>query len=332
MAGLIMVAGCTAGGSSPTPSQSGQLAVIKVGEVPGVGDAPLFMAFQSKAFIQAGLDVRINNYSSTKEELADLRAGVIQVAYGDYADMFYAQAQAKAHPTKKSANLVLLADGYGAVANTMAVLTLPNSGIVTPQNLQGKTVGTAPPDVMPMAPSAQGHPYSLDTLATQSVLTNNNVNPASVNWQPVPPAGPDGMIAQLAEGHVDAILATEPTIFQAEAQLGAVPVVDSCTGATSNLPLSGYFTSPSTAASRHANLVTFRNTLIAAQATANNQAGLVRATLEGSQGVSVQDASLLTIGQYPTTINTSDLQRVADLMATFNAIPAQIQVQSMIFH
>ena len=39
-------------------------------------------------------------------------------------------------------------------------------------------------------------------------------------------------------------------------------------------------------------------------------AGSVRNTLEGSEGMSVQDASLLTIGQYPTTVSVNDLQRV----------------------
>ena len=60
--------------------------------------------------------------------------------------------------------------------------------------------------------------------------------------------------------------------------------------------------------------------------------GSVRNTLEGSEGMSVQDASLLTIGQYPTTVSASDLQRVISLMFFFNAIPAQPSVKAMIFH
>jgi hypothetical protein len=52
--------------------------------------------------------------------------------------------------------------------------------------------------------------------------------------------------------------------------------------------------------------------------------------------MSVQDASLLTIGQYPTTVNASDLQRVIGLMFSLGVIQSvggnQLQVQSMIFH
>jgi len=72
--------------------------------------------------------------------------------------------------------------------------------------------------------------------------------------------------------------------------------------------------------------------LYRAQALANNQSEPVRTTLEGSEGMSVEDASLLTIGQYPTTVSVNDLQRVISLMFAFSAIPTQPSVKAMIFH
>jgi ABC-type nitrate/sulfonate/bicarbonate transport system substrate-binding protein len=64
------------------------------GETPGVGDAPLILAIQQGLFSRADLDVHITNYSSARAELNVLRAGAVDVAFGDYADMFYAQAAA----------------------------------------------------------------------------------------------------------------------------------------------------------------------------------------------------------------------------------------------
>ena len=338
MAGLPTVAGCQASSSSTaTPTFTDTNNVIRVAQIPGIGDAPLFLAFQQGLFRQAGLQVNIKNYPSTRVELTALRSGQADVAFGDYADMFYAQAQAqtqaKGHNAKNSLNLKIVADGYDAVANTMEVLALPKSHIVTPQNLAGKTVGTAQAQVMPSnVPGQPAQPYSLDTVATQSVLTNNNVKPASITWKQLPPEGPNGLIAALASGQVNAILATEPTIFEAESQLGAVPVLDSCTGATANLPLDGYFSTRTFATAHSAKLAAFRDVLLRAQALANNQSAPVRNTLEGSEGMSVQDASLLTIGQYPTTVSVNDLQRVIQLMFFFNAIPTQPSVKTMIFH
>jgi len=343
VAGLLTIAGCQTGSTSSTatPTFSGGNNVVRVAQTPGVGDAPLFLAFQQGLFRKAGLEVHITNYSSTRAELTALRAGAVDVAFGDYADMFYAQAlaqeQAKGHNAKNSLNLVIVTDGYDAVANTMEVLALPPGPgvprIVTPQDLKGKTVGTVPAQVMPSLVAGQpGLPYSLDTVATQSVLTNDNVKPTSITWKPLPPEGPNGLLAALASHKVNAILATEPTIFEAESQLGAVPVLDSCTGSTANLPLDGYFSTRTFASAQHAKLTAFRNVLLRAQSLANNQSAPVRNTLEGSEGMSVQDASLLTIGQYPTTVSVNNLQRVISLMFFFNAIPVQPSVKAMIFH
>jgi NitT/TauT family transport system substrate-binding protein len=212
------------------------------------------------------------------------------------------------------------------------VLTLPNEKpqIVTPRDLVGKTIGTVPAQVMPN--NVAGRAYSLDTVATQSVLDNDSVKPASITWKPMAAEGPHGLIAALASHQVNAILATEPLIFEAESQLGAVPVLDSCTGSTANLPLAGYFSTRTFANAQNAKLTAFRNVLLQAQALANNQSAPVRNSLEGSEGMSVQDASLLTIGQYPTTVSVNDLQRVIRLMFFFNAIPAQPSVKAMIFH
>ncbi len=333
VAGLLTVAGCQAGSSSTaTPTFTDADNVVRVAQTPGVGDAPLFLAFQQGLFRKAGLQVRISNYGSTREELVALQQGKADVAFGDYADMFYAQAKAGG---KNGLKLVIVANGYNALANTMEVLALPpgpnRPGIVTPQDLVGKTIGTASAGVMPS--NVAGMPYSLDTVATQSVLQNDSVKPSSINWRPLPQAAPQQQLLQELAGHqVNAILATEPTIFEAESQLGAVPVLDSCTGATSNLPLDGYFSTHAFATAHHAKLAAFRDVLLRAQALANNQSAPVRNTLEGSEGMSVQDASLLTIGQYPTTVSVNDLQRVISLMFSLNAIPSQPSVKDMIFH
>jgi NitT/TauT family transport system substrate-binding protein len=331
VAGLTVVAGCRVPGMSSAAAAPPVTGTINVGVTPGVGNVPLYLANRYGVFRRAGLSVNIVNYPSVKDELKDLQAGKIQVAYGDYADMFYAQAAAQAAGGKHSLNMVVLADGYDAAANTMEVLTLPNSNIVSPKNLQGKVIGTTAPQLMPT--STVGQPYSLETVATQSVLTNDNVDVSRVHWQALAPG--QSLLTALSSHQVNAILATEPTIFEAESRLGAVPVLDSATGATANLPLDGYFALRSVAAKDHGLLVAFRSALERGQADASMQAP-VRSALQGSVGMSVADASLVTLGVYPTSMNASDLQRVVSLMFFFNAIPGvggnQLSVQSMVFH
>ena len=336
-AALVLVAGCRVpflSSNAAAPNAGG--AVITVAATPGVADAPLYIAYQQGMFRNMGVSVRIVNYSSVGAELRDLQAGKIDVAFGDYADMFYAQAQAlvSAKKGQNHLDMVIVADGYDAAPNVMEVLTLPKYHILTPASLERRSIGTAPADVMPT--NVRGQPYSLETVATQSVLTSvlstNSLNLASIKWQPL---AQRALIPALATHQVDAILATEPTIFQAESQLGAVPVLDACTGATANLPLDGYFSLRSFAAGHSTDLAAFRAALLQGQAAASQEAS-VRSALQGSVGMSIQAASLVTLGQYPTATSASDLQRIVKLMFFDNAIPSigggQLPVQPMIWH
>jgi NitT/TauT family transport system substrate-binding protein len=233
--------------------------------------------------------------------------------------MFYAQEQRP--------GLRVVADGYDAGPHVMEVLALPGSHISSPAGLEGKSIGTAAPQEMPAPPSAgQARPFSLETVATWSVLSSDNVPPAKVHWAPMP-AG--SLITALKARQVDAILATEPTIYQAESQLGAVPVLDSCTGATENLPLDGYFTT-STYASRHASVVAaFRAALEKAQAQAAMTAPL-QAALTRHAGLSPQTAALVTFGEYPASLSAANLQRIVNLMVTFGALRSTLTVASMV--
>ena len=233
--------------------------------------------------------------------------------------MFYAKE------LKPSPHLLAVADGYDAGPSVMEILTLPHSSIVTPEDLAGKTIGTDEAQLMPTT----GHPrpYSQDTLAAWSVLQSDNVHQNTIHWDPMPTTS---LLDALKSHHVDAILATEPTIYAAESQLGAVPVLDACTGATANLPLYGYFTNKAYA-DRNAQVVTaFRAALEKAQAQASMAAPLQTA-LTKSAGLKPQTAALVTFGTYPTTLSAPNLQRVVNLMFFFNALGAPLKVPSLVF-
>lgn len=319
-AGLLLLAGCTTGGSSGAPSAN---ATLVVAASPGIPSAPLYVASRDGMFGSAGLRVTIHSYPSFRAEVAALENGTADIAFGDYADLFYTQEGLAA---RHRPGMVIVADGYDAAPNVVEVLTLPNSGITSPRNLVGKVIGTPRPQVM--ADNVAGRPYSLETLATQSVLYNDNVSPARVGWRAMPT--PD-LINALRTRQVDAILATEPTIYQAESELGALPVLDSCTGETANLPLDGYFTSQSYAKAHPSTIAAFQSALRRAQAAAG-QTKPVLTALESQSFADVkpQTASLVTIGEYPTSLKASNLARIASLMFFFGTLRHQVDVASMI--
>jgi NitT/TauT family transport system substrate-binding protein len=327
--GLILVAGCqfpgsgSSAGSSPTASGT-----ITVAAAPGVPDAPLYIGIRDGLFSRAGLTVKVVPTSSAQQALsaqqqvAALHSGSADIVFSDYADMFYAQEQ------KPSPQLLTVADGYDAGPGVMEILTLPNSKIVSPKDLTGKTIGTGEAQLMPpMGPGAHPRPYSQDTLAAWSVLQSDNVDQSTIHWDPMPTTK---LLDALKSHQVDAILATEPTIYAAESQLGAVPVLDACTGATANLPLYGYFTNKAYASS-HAQAVTaFKAALEKAQAQASMAAPLQTA-LTKSAGLKPQTAALVTFGTYPTTLSAPNIQRVVNLLFFFNALSGTLNVPSLVF-
>src|SRR5215472_9096630 len=130
VASAVLLAGCQlpGSGSSGALQQAPAGSSITVASVPGVGDAPLYVAQQEGLFRQAGLTVHIRSYKTAAAEVAALHNGTANVAAGDYASFFYQQE------TPGAAPIVVLADGYDAGTDIMDVLVSPDSPITTPQD------------------------------------------------------------------------------------------------------------------------------------------------------------------------------------------------------
>jgi NitT/TauT family transport system substrate-binding protein len=141
---------------------------------------------------------------------------------------------------------------------------------------------------------------------------------------------PSSMISALRDHTVSAIVATQPYILQAETELGAVELLDACSGATASLPLSGYFAAAGFADGHPAALHDFRSALDAATAS-TTQLGTARTVLRTLPGMSSREAALVTIGQYPTFLSVGQVQRVADLMYGTGMIRTTISVGKLVF-
>jgi NitT/TauT family transport system substrate-binding protein len=312
----LLVSGCNFLGIGGSGGASGS-GPITVAAVPGIDNAPLRVADQEGLFRQNGLDVTIKYYPSLGAEFRALTAGQAQIAAGDYTDFFYQQAAGHTP-------LRLIADGYDAASNSVAILTLPGSGVTTPQQLQGLPGGVATA-LAQMVPFSKVVPFNIQTLAAEQVLQNVGVSPSSVSWHQMPP---QDMIGALRSGQVKAILATEPYILQAEEQLGAVEVVNASSGVTDGIPMSGYF---SLASYQHANpaaVRAFQKALAQAQSECN-QRGPVQAVLAHLTGMGTGESALVTLGTYPASLNAGQVQRVATLMYDSGMISTPVSVTSL---
>lgn len=303
--GLLAAAGCgTSSGAGSTVSST-----ITIAAVPGVDDAALYLAQKDGLFSSEGLDhVQIKSYNTQAQVISALESGQADIAASDYGNAFSAEAQ-------KQLSLRILADGYDATAGVLEVLTLPKSNITSPVSLANTTVGLPNDDyISPPKGSgapASGAPVSLDAAAATNVLSDYlGSNAGSVTWEPM---SQRDEIIRLKQHKLQAILVSQPYIYQAESQDGAVEVLDACSGSTSDLPLLGYVANNAWVRDNPAAVADFQAGLAKAQAEAA-VTGEVQGILPGAAHVSAQEADMITIGTYPTSTSIQSLQAVVRLM------------------
>jgi NitT/TauT family transport system substrate-binding protein len=310
----LAASGChVPGTSSASVLPSGETLTVAV--VPGIDTVPLQVAIQQGLFRQQGVSVTVKDYASVADAYYALKAGKVDVAEGDYTSFFFGIAN-------RNAPLKLITDGYDASAGTMQILALPSSGINSPSGLLGKSVATPEAQI---APFSDIFPYNMDTLATETVLQTEGVNPGGINWDAMPQ---NKMLAALKDHQVSAIVATDPLIIEAETQLGAEEVLDACSGVTANLPLDGYFSTASFTSEHLAALQAFRTALTTAESDSAQRSN-VQSVLRG-EDMSTLFADLVNIGQYPSFLNVGQVQRIADLMYDSGMIISPVSVQSLL--
>ncbi len=319
LAGASVLAALFAAGCANSGAGTGASSTIKIAAVPGIADAPIYLAQRDGLFAAAGLNVQIKNYSNDAAELAALQSGQVDVAASDYGTIFAAEEQ------QASPDLRILADGYDATSGALAVLTMPGSTITTPLALEGQRIGVPSYDALSNGPAL--HPISLESVAAnQALFSYLSANSNTVTWVPM---SQKAELTALRTGQLKAILVGEPYIYLAESQLGAVQVLDAASGSTANLPLSGYVAIGAWVKANGAAVAAFKSALGRAQSDAA-MAGPIQQTLQTSAGMTQEEASMVTIGTFPTSTNASDLDRVTRLMVEASLLKSAPNVAQMI--
>ncbi|HZR53982.1 MAG TPA: ABC transporter substrate-binding protein [Streptosporangiaceae bacterium] len=318
---VAMLAGaCSSGSGSGSPSStptstaasgssSGALekTTITVGTLPVVDVAPLFLAIKNGYFAQQGLTVKTVLAQQSTATLPDLLHGVVDIITGNYTTYFLGDA-------RHTFSLDVVGMGFTCVPDTFEILALPGSGITKPADLAGKTV-------------AVNVVNNIQTLATNAILKADGVTGKPV-YVPIP--FPD-MIAALKAHRVDAISVVEPFISGAKHSAGAVTVMSECQGPTANIPVSGYYTTAAFAQQYPNTARAFQRAMARAQAYANANPQAVKAIIPSFVKITPAAADAVALGIFPPSIDTSALQKLADLMFSNGMLASPFQVSSIVF-
>jgi NitT/TauT family transport system substrate-binding protein len=310
---VALLAACTSSGSSnsaTTASAHLEKTTITVGALPVVDSAGLYLAQQNGYFKQAGLNVQIRPVAQSPLAIPEMKKGTIDVVAGANYVSFFQAAQVGGLPVK------LLVDGESCTNDTFEVLALPGSGITSPAGLAHKTI-------------AVNITNNIQTMLTNTALQAAGVDPASVKYVKVP--FPD-MGTALHSGAVDAISVVEPFITVNELKWGAQPVMSTCTGPTANFPISGFFALSSFTQKYPNTARAFVAALERGQALADsNRADVSEILPTYIPHLTANQAAVVNLGQYPTALDTTHLQRVADAMAKAKLAPG-FKVNTLLFH
>lgn len=308
--GLVMtLSGCAAlGGSSGQQQGTGgrEKGAIRVSVMPTTDLAPFHLAMKNGYFKDEKLDVQMVNAPSGQASLAKLISSEVDIAYGSYTPFFVAQS-------KRAADIKFVADASSAAPRTTMIVSVPNSPVRSVRDLAGKRIAVTATN-------------TISDVLVKSAMRANGVDFAGVQWISTP--FPDTAGA-LERGDVDAAFLTEPFITLARNSVGAVPIVDTATGRTRDLPTAGYGSLARFADENPGTVRAFQRAMRKATDEAADRSKVEPLLVEFSK-IDRETAASTTLLNFRSTLDSRRLQRVPDLLHDFGVIDQKMDAAAMI--
>jgi NitT/TauT family transport system substrate-binding protein len=311
------VTGCGLLGGSDNSSSSnasdGKLEKpnLKISVMTTTDLAPFWLAVKNGYFKDAGFTFDptkdVVTAKSGGESVSKLTSKEVDIAYSSYTPFFVAKA-------KGVADIKLVADASSAGPGATEVIAMPNGPIKSIKDMAGKRV----------AVTARN---TISDLLVMSTLKTNGVDWKTIQWVEIPfPSTADA----LSKGQVDAAFMTEPFLAQAQKVYGEVPIFDTATGPTANMPTAGFGANADFVKNNPKTLAAWQKVMERATNEAKQDRSKVEQLLTEFAKIDADTAKLSTLLSFSSTLDATRIQRVPDLMLEFGVIKDKIDVASMI--
>jgi NitT/TauT family transport system substrate-binding protein len=306
VAAALLSGGCASVGGMAQPS-SLEKHDLTVAAVPVADSSALYIAEQRGLFQAAGLKVKIVPAISGATAIAGQLAGKYDAVLGNYVSYMLSESQGD--------KFQILAPGSTTGPGYSMLLVPPHSRVQTVAALKGKTIGVNALN-------------NVGTLLISSVLSDNgmSVQADHIHFKAVPL--PEMMKAMQSHS-IDAAWMVEPFVTNAE-MAGAQPLTDTNQGNTLNFPMGGYVVTQSWVQRYPKTAAAFQHALLEGQQIAAGNSPAVWRGLEAFAGMPAPTAEMITLPNFPPSVEASSLQRVADLMLAFNMVNHKIDTGQMI--
>ncbi|MEU4234842.1 ABC transporter substrate-binding protein [Nonomuraea sp. NPDC026600] len=301
--------------ASPTPTPAAGLTEINVDYLPIPDSAPLHIAKACGFFTAEGLKANTTEIPAADAALPGMTSGKVQFSLFNYVTAFYTH--------QRQPNLIkLVADAYQAEPGAfllMARKDSPFKSLATlKQDLHGRQIRIG------VASTA-----SVPTLTTEITLKIAGLTKDDIKFVRIPlPEMP----AAVERGSVHLGWEVEPFITRHRSTAGAIMLADVCNGPTAQFPIAGWAVAGAWAAKNPSLVIRFQRALARAQEIAAVDRGAVTKILPTyTHGITAAIASQIQLGTYPTTLNTTRVQRVGDAMVGAGYLTRSIDAHDLIW-
>ncbi|MHB1533609.1 MAG: ABC transporter substrate-binding protein [Acidimicrobiales bacterium] len=291
MAAAALVAACSSGSTAPTAGKAA-VTTLRVGFVPVVETAPLYLANQQGFFAQEHLHVVLDPLSNAASIVPSILNGQLQI--GAAATVPFIEAVSKGVPIKA------IATAGNRGSRESAIVVNPASGIRSPRDLSGKTV-------------AVNQLKAIFQLVTMAAVQKDGGDPTSVKFIDLPFTD---ALSAVKTGRVDAATVVEPFVtIAAHEGLDVISAPYDVLPANSNIAVA--FSSNAYLTSHGAVLARFVSALNRATAYAASHPSQVRAVMPKYTTMSPTLAGEIHLPAYAPGLTASSIEPTLALMLRY---------------
>jgi NitT/TauT family transport system substrate-binding protein len=258
-------------------------------------------------FARAGLRVTIRTSVASASVIPAMLHGQVDVDYGSYTAYIGADAAG-------TADLRVIAPGFALGPHVQEIIVADRSHITSVARLKGRTI----------AVNVLGG-VSEDLL--YNTLAAYGITPAQVHVVAI--AFPL-MAGALAAGRVDAIETNEPFVTETVQQDKVEELADIDTGPSLGFPVSGYGVLASWAHRHPRAAAAFRRVVERGNAIAATRLAALQQAMSAVLHLSPDVTGVMATGNFPTTVNPVQLQRVASVMLHYGQLRKPFDVRPII--
>ncbi|GAA1630102.1 ABC transporter substrate-binding protein [Georgenia ruanii] len=318
LAGALMLTAACGGGSgdgaSPSAGASGsgasgEMTSIKVGVLPIVDTAAIWLGKDKGIFEQHGLDVTLEVAQGGAAVVPAVVAGEYQFGFSNVTSLIVAAS--------KGLPLQIVAPGNFSTGDTKAdigaVVTKSDSGITSPADLAGKTV-------------AVNTLNNIGTVTVSEVVEQAGGDPSTIKF--VEMGFPD-MPAALSSGRVDAAWVLEPFLTIAKNQ-GATVVTSNFAEVDPKMQIAAYFTTKQYAQTEPDTTKAFTDAMTESLDYAEAHPDEARAILSTYTEIDPEVQKAMTMPKFSSQTNTDSLQQMADLALKYKVVDKKVDTAELL--